>query len=91
MKRIIGRALILAAVSFAVLFVGDWGVLRVRIARQTAFSTVPVDHFVTASLKGNKEQYYFTGTVDQPCVRSIFPHAADAPCWWLRRHTQQWK
>ncbi len=91
MKRMIGRALIFAAATLAVLFVGDWAVLRVRITHQTGFSTVRVDHFLAESMKGNKEEYYFTGTTNQTCVRSIFPHVSDAPCWWLRRHTTQWE
>jgi hypothetical protein len=23
----------------------------------------------------------------QDCVRAIFPHLGDPPCWWLARHT----
>lgn len=77
--------------ALALLYAGDWGVLRIRMARQTAFSSVQVDQFVAASLKGNKQDYYFAGTAQQECVRSIFPHASDVPCWWLRRHATQWK
>lgn len=80
---------VLAAV--AAVYVADWGVLQLRMKRQTAFSSVQVDQFVAASLKGNKQDYYFAGTAQQECVRSIFPHASDMPCWWLRRHATQWK
>lgn len=72
-------------------YAADWCVLRARMARQSAYSTVQVDQYVSASLKGNKEDYYYAGTAQQECVRSIFPHASDVPCWWLKRHTAQWK
>lgn len=91
MMRLVGRGLIFLAASVAILYAGDWGVLRVRMARQTAFSTVQVDQFLASPLKNNKEEYDYMGTVAQPCVRSIFPHASDLPCWWLRRHTTQWE
>lgn len=91
MERILSRIVICVLVAAAVAYVADWGVLRVRMSRQTAFSSVQVDQFVAASLKGNKEDYYYAGTLQQECVRSIFPHAADVPCWWLRRHATQWK
>ena len=77
--------------ALAVLYAGDWGALQLRMRRQTAFSSVQVDEFVAASLKGNKQEYYYAGTAQQECVRSIFPHASDVPCWWLRRHATQWK
>jgi hypothetical protein len=90
-KRMLGRALVYFAGALALFYAGDWGVLEVRIAHQTAFSTVQVDQFLASPLKNSKEEYDYMGTVAQPCVRSIFPHAADVPCWWLKRHTTQWE
>ncbi len=87
----LGRGLLFLLASLAILYAADWGVLQVRMAHQTAFSTVQVDQFLAADLKGNKQEYYHVGTVEQPCVKSIFPHVSDPPCWWLRRHTTQWK
>lgn len=89
--RVIARALILFVAGLAIVYAGDWGILRVRMARQTAYSTVQVDQFLASALKNNKEEYDYMGTVAQPCVRSIFPHASDLPCWWLKRHTTQWE
>lgn len=91
MKLILARSTIFLVAALTILYAGDWGVLRVRMSRRTAFSSVQVDEFVAASFKGNKQDYYFAGTAQQECVRSIFPHASDVPCWWLRRHATQWK
>jgi hypothetical protein len=85
------RVMIYLAASAAILYAGDWGVLQARKARGTAFSSVQVDQFLASPLKDNKEEYDYMGTVAQPCVKSIFPHDSDVPCWWLQRHTTQWE
>jgi hypothetical protein len=66
-------------------------VLRVRMMHQTAFSTVVVNEFLSTSLKNHSNEYDYVGAFSQPCVRSIFPHASDPPCWWAKRHTTQWE
>jgi hypothetical protein len=91
MKRVLGQAFLWMATAAAVLYAGDWGILKVRMAHGTAFSTVQVDQFLASPLKNNKEEYDYMGTVAQPCVRSIFPHDSDVPCWWLKRHPKQWE
>jgi hypothetical protein len=47
---------------------------------------VSVSQIQVAPLKGNKEEYYWTGTADLDCSRSIFPQAGGGACWWLARH-----
>jgi hypothetical protein len=91
MKRVIGRILLILVGSLAALYAGDWAVLRLRMMRQTAFSTVVVNEFLSTSLKNRSNEYDYVGAFAQPCVRSIFPHASDPPCWWLKRHTTQWE
>lgn len=91
MKHMLGRGLLCGMVLLAILYGADWAVFEARAAHQTAFSTVRVDQFVGASLKGNKQEYYYAGTVEEPCVKSIFPHVSDSPCWWLKKHSTQWK
>ncbi|MGB6483938.1 MAG: hypothetical protein WBE86_10680 [Candidatus Acidiferrales bacterium] len=91
MKRRIGQILLFLLASLAILYAGDWGVLRVRMGHQTAFSTVQVAQFLATPLKNHTDEYDYMGTVTQTCVRSIFPHVSDPPCWWLKRHTTQWE
>jgi hypothetical protein len=93
MKRIAGRVIMGLVVAVVALYVVDSAVLlvRMRTARQSAFSTVPVNQFIAIGLKGNKHEYDYTGTVPETCVRAIFPHASNPPCWWLKRHTNQWE
>lgn len=91
MKQMLGRGLLFLLTALVILFAGDWGVLRVRMAHQTAFSSVPVGQFLATPLKNGRDELDYLGTVPEPCVRSIFPHAGDPPCWWLRRHTTHWE
>lgn len=72
-----------------VLYAGDWIALRVRAQTQVS-SSVQVEQFLRTPLKGQKEEFDYMGTVAQPCVRSLFPHSAETPCWWLERHKTQW-
>jgi hypothetical protein len=89
-RRLPQVGLVLLA-SLALLYAGDWAVLRVRIAHGTAYRTVTVNQFLASPLKGNKVEYDWTGTVDQRCTRSIFPQSGSLACWWLERHTTQWQ
>jgi hypothetical protein len=86
-KRLWGRILQLLLAVGVVLYLGDWIVLRVR---PEGSSSVQVEQFLRTPLKGQKEEFDYMGTVAEPCVRSLFPHSSDTPCWWLERHKIQW-
>ncbi len=36
-------------------------------------------------MKDGKTMYVPGDPEDQPCVRSLFPHFGDKPCWYLKR------
>jgi hypothetical protein len=94
MKRILyileqtAKFLLVAAI---VLWVSDWAMFRVRLARGTAFDSVQVEQYLSTALKGNKQEYDYLGTAQVNCARAIFPHGGSPACWWLRRHTTQWE
>ena len=87
MKRLWARILQVLLAVVVVLYLGDWIGLRVRAQSS---STVQVQQFLRTPLKGQKEEFDYMGTLDQPCVRSIFPHNSESPCWWLQRHKIRW-
>ncbi|MGA9448016.1 MAG: hypothetical protein WBV26_16340 [Candidatus Sulfotelmatobacter sp.] len=66
--RRLGAVVIVALVLFGMLYVGDWLVLRFRVARGTAFGTVEVHQFLATSLKGNKTEYDLVGTFQEPAA-----------------------
>jgi hypothetical protein len=81
-------ALIALCSLFIALYVGDYLVLRYRIAARgadAATSTVPT--FYAAPLKGGKFDVYYDSPQTQTCVRSIFPWLGYEPCWYVKRHT----
>ena len=86
MKRILGRTVAGLIVALVFLYVGDWSVWRLRVARGGGMGSVVVSNIVVLPLKDNKEEYDWGGTADVSCSRSIFPQAGSGACWWLRRH-----
>ena len=89
------RGLELAAkgmlVAALLVWVTDFAVYRVRVARGTAFDSVQVEEFLSTALKGNKQEYDYMGSAQMTCARALFPHGGAPACWWLRRHTTQWE
>ncbi len=86
MKRIVARVVLALVVALAVVYLGDLAVWEVRAKMGSGMGRVVVSRFVVAPLKGGKEDYYFDGTVEVDCSRSIFPQAGNGACWWLERH-----
>jgi len=86
MKRILGKTVVGLIVALALLYVGDWAVWRARVAMGGGMGKVAVSQIDVAPLKDNKEEYFWNGTVDVDCSRSIFPQAGSGACWWLARH-----
>ena len=39
--------------------------------------------------KNGKVEFAFEQPVAQPCVRALFPHRRNPPCWYLSRHARQ--
>ncbi|MFZ0480677.1 MAG: hypothetical protein WAL71_16170 [Terriglobales bacterium] len=82
-------------IGLTVLYLLDWGIFAVRRMQGTALGSVPVEQYLQTPLKGNKAEYDYMGTADQPCSRTLFPQYAsqqwNVPCWWLARHNAQWQ
>jgi hypothetical protein len=85
------RFVVIIAILAELFYLGDWAVLRIRVAHGTGYGSVQVHQFLATSLKGSKTEYDLTGTVQQTCNHSIFSHSGNQPCWWLQRHSSQWQ
>jgi hypothetical protein len=88
MKPMWGRILQGFLAILVVLYLGDWVTLWVRGAH--ASNSVQVEQFLRTPLKGQKEEFDYMGTIAEPCVSALFPHASVPPCWWLERHKIKW-
>jgi hypothetical protein len=93
--EIAGRAVASLLILAAIVFAGDYGVLRFRIAYPktgSAFGTVRMERLYAIPQKNGKIEYEFDARqpeVDVPCVHSLFPHMSQSPCWCLQRNSQK--
>jgi len=61
--------------------------LRYRMKRGPAGAVLDqVTIYDAAELKDGRVEIYFDHPVTQECVRALFPHFGDPPCWYVRRH-----
>lgn len=89
--RILERTAIAGLAALLVLWAADWAVFAWRAAHGEAYAPVQVQEYLSTALKGNKNEYDYLGTTQVNCSRSLFPHGGANPCWWQRRHTQEWE
>ena len=78
----------IGAVAAMALYMGDWAVWRIRVARGGGMDQVQRTEVQVASLKGNKLEYYYGGQWMATCSKSIFPQAGEGACWWIKRHRE---
>jgi hypothetical protein len=91
LKRQIADALLWLFAAVLLLWLGDWAVWRIRVHNGSGYDTVQVNQILLTPLKNHRMKADEQSADAQPCTRSIFPHAGDDPCWWLRRHTDQFQ
>jgi hypothetical protein len=76
------RIVAVLAVIFALVYVGDLAVYRLRGSPQ---SKVTVNRFVSIPEKARKTEFDYLGTFDAPCAVAIFDQGGESACWRLRR------
>jgi hypothetical protein len=86
MMRWLRRIVLAVAIGFVAVYAGDWAIFRLR---GSPSSKVTVNRMLVVPLKGNKKEYDYLGSGDEPCSVSLFPQAGQTPCWRLRRNTNQ--
>jgi len=89
-RVLLERTVVVVLAVLVALYAGDWLIYRYRAAHGTAFDSVEVKQFLAVPLKNGKDELDYTGSAQVPCVRAIFPWAGDDPCWWVRRHADNW-
>jgi hypothetical protein len=84
---VIRRIAVLLLILLAVLYAGDYAVLRLRGGN--GFGTVLVRPYYAVRQKNGKPDYYFLDPQNQTCVHALFPHLGDPPCWYASRHARR--
>jgi len=81
--------LVALAAATAIAYVVDYAVFRHRVATNLAFAQLTVNHYYAVPEKSGKTEFIFDPPQTQTCANALFPRAGYAPCWWLRKHTDQ--
>jgi len=92
--RLLKRGLLISLVSLvlltALLFAGDYLLLRYRVAAQrNPYSQVTVRPYYAVRLKSGKTEFMFLDPQTDTCANSLFPHLGMQPCWYERRHPER--
>ena len=94
-RRIIRGVLIAVVLAVAIVYVGDFAWVRVRMMHAkpgSPFETVIALRILAIDEKGNKTEYSVDPLQPQQtaeCVHALFPHNGDPPCWYLKRKFAQ--
>lgn len=91
LKRQTADALLWLLAAVLLLWLGDWAVWRIRVHNGGGYDTVQVSQILLTPLKNHRMKADEQSTTSQSCTRSIFPHAGENPCWWLRRHADEFQ
>ena len=86
----IRRVLVAAVIALFAVYVCDYIVLRIRMARggpNAALGSVTVVY--GAALKDGRATLFTDQPQLETCVHSIFPHLGYSPCWYASRHPVQ--
>jgi hypothetical protein len=89
------RALLLIVALAALLYAGDYTLVRLRMAFPKlgpAMDTVQMGRLYAIALKNGRTEYELDAQqpeVTVTCVRALFPHLGYSPCWYLRRNSQK--
>ncbi len=77
----------LIAALTAIVYAGDYAVVRLRAAYPrlgNAFGSVQMVRLLAIPLKNGRVDYELDA-----CVRALFPHLGCQPCWYVRRQSQK--
>jgi hypothetical protein len=94
-SRIATRTLVAVIALLAILYAGDYGVLRLRAAHPRfggACDSVHMVRLLAIPLKSGRTEYELDARqpeVTVSCVRALFPHQGYQPCWYVRRNSQK--
>jgi hypothetical protein len=75
----------LGTAALVALYIGDLMIARVR--GEGAFGSVRVSVLYAIPEKAARMDFSAGPAQDVECVRALFPHFGDAPCWYASRQT----
>jgi hypothetical protein len=81
---IVKWALAVLAGTLAVLYCGDYVVIKIRAAKSpsAAFTVMKYRPTMAIPHKDGRQEFVFGDPTTETCVNSLFPHFGDRPCWY---------
>jgi len=87
-RAIVGKALAIAALAVALVYVCDSLYLRFILGGPSSAAAVgSVQYYPAAQQKNGTVQIYFESPQTESCVHALFPHYGYNPCWYAKRKT----
>src|SRR5579863_8470023 len=92
LSSIFKRAVIGIVVALVAAFIVDYAVLRAKMMFPklgAATGTVQMTRLYAIAQKNGRTEYELDANqpeVTMPCVRSLFPHMGNSPCWYLQQN-----
>ncbi len=89
------RTLALVLALVAIVYAGDYAVVRLRASYPrlgNAFDSVHMVRLLAIPLKSGRTEYELDALQPEAtvtCVRALFPHLGYQPCWYVRRQSQK--
>lgn len=89
------RTLISTLALLALLYAGDYAIVRLRAAFPrlgSAFDSVQAVRLYAIPLKNGRTEYELDARQPEltlSCVRALFPHLGYQPCWYVRRNSHK--
>jgi hypothetical protein len=87
-RKLIAAFLFLLAAG-AIAFAVDYAVLRFRVRHGSGLGTLTVHPYYALHKRREKVDLIFADPEVETCVRSLFPHMGNRPCWYAVRHTDK--
>jgi hypothetical protein len=86
-RRIIKMSLAGVLAAAGLLWAGDYWILARKAARDgDAFGQIEVHRRYAVHLRNKRTEQDFAKPAMEECVKSLFPHYDESPCWYLARH-----
>jgi len=89
-KRIASYAVLASLAALALIYVGDYAILRYRMATHGhATDQVTIKPYFAIQLKNKNTEFEFQDSYVETCANSLFPHMGMQPCWYEKKHTEK--
>jgi hypothetical protein len=78
-----------ALLLFGIAWSTDYFLLQHRIAQDAGYGQIKVSRAYAITQRNKRVEENAARPELEECVRSLFPHEDESPCWYLARHTDQ--